>query len=253
MVSVGRGQASDDTNNCFSYGSQRASTERTLGNDMHPGSSIQITESARIVNNANIVVQVASPFSIETKLSSRNVADKGPVNAYNFPGGFDSFLDQWSTVSEFSFDLHYVKKSIKSSSTYFDILGLAVCWENSPVYYCNFPKDLMMAGSNDSIEMWDELTRRWNRVIEIMRQNSVKKMTWNLKFQIQALKYPCVSCQRLSRLHLDYKMLKNVEVLDNLYVFLQPVSVHSGLDICLVAWVLWPDEESKTVPNLEKV
>jgi DNA polymerase theta len=110
-----------------------------------------------------------------------------------------------------------------------------------------------MAGSNDSIEMWDELTRRWNRVIEIMRQNSVKKMTWNLKFQIQALKYPCVSCQRLSRLHLDYKMLKNVEVLDNLYVFLQPVSVHSGLDICLVAWVLWPDEESKTVPNLEKV
>ncbi|EEC69123.1 hypothetical protein OsI_38041 [Oryza sativa Indica Group] len=252
MVSVGRGQASDDTNNCFSYGSQRASTERTLGNDMHPGSSIQITESARIVNNANIVVQVASPFSIETKLSSRNVADKGPVNAYNFPGGFDSFLDQWSTVSEFSFDLHYVKKSIKSSSTYFDILGLAVCWENSPVYYCNFPKDLMMAGSNDSIEMWDELTRRWNRVIEIMRQNSVKKMTWNLKFQIQALKYPCVSCQRLSRLHLDYKMLKNVEVLDNLYVFLQPVSVHSGLDICLVAWVLWPDEESKTVPNLEK-
>uniref|UniRef100_A0A0D3HTH3 Helicase and polymerase-containing protein TEBICHI n=1 Tax=Oryza barthii TaxID=65489 RepID=A0A0D3HTH3_9ORYZ len=253
MVSIGRGQASDDTNNCFSYGSQRASTERTLGKDMHPGSSIQITESARIVNNANIVVQVASPFSIETKLSSRNVADKGPVNAYNFPGGFDSFLDQWSTVSEFSFDLHYVKKSIKSSSTYFDILGLAVCWENSPVYYCNFPKDLMMAGSNDSIEMWDELTRRWNRVIEIMRQNSVKKMTWNLKFQIQALKYPCVSCQRLSRLHLDYKMLKNVEVLDNLYVFLQPVSVHSGLDICLVAWVLWPDEESKTVPNLEKL
>uniref|UniRef100_A0A0D9XYP7 Helicase and polymerase-containing protein TEBICHI n=1 Tax=Leersia perrieri TaxID=77586 RepID=A0A0D9XYP7_9ORYZ len=264
MVSLAGGQAkchdptlgihaSDDRNNCFKYGAQRASTERTLGNDMHPGSSRLIAESAGIVNNFNISVQEASPLSTETKLSSRNVCDKGPVNAYNFPGGFDSFLDQWSTVSEFSFDLHYVKKSIKSSSTYFDILGLAVCWENSPVYYCNFPKDLMMAGSNDPIEMWEELTRRWNRVVEIMRQNRVKKMTWNLKVQIQALKYPCVSCQRLSRLHLDYKMLNNVEVLDNLYVFLPPISVHSGLDICLVAWVLWPDEESKTVPNLEKL
>ncbi|XP_015698275.1 helicase and polymerase-containing protein TEBICHI [Oryza brachyantha] len=266
MVSHGRGQAkchdptlgmhgSGDRNICFSYGAQRASAESALGNDMHPGSSKQITESAGIANNVNISVQEASPLSTGTidKLSSRNVADKGPVNAYNFPGGFDSFLDQWSTVSEFSFDLHYVKKSIKSSSIFFDILGLAVCWENSPVYYCNFPKDLMIAGSNDSIEMWEELTRRWNRIIEIMRRNNVKKMTWNLKVEIQALKYPCVSCQRLARLHLDYKMLKNVEVLDNLYVFLPPISVHSGLDICLVAWVLWPDEESKTVPNLEKL
>ncbi|CAD6339394.1 unnamed protein product [Miscanthus lutarioriparius] len=29
-------------------------------------------------------------------------------------------------------------------------------------------------------------------------------------------------------------------------------SVYNGLDTCLLAWVLWPDEESRTVPNLEK-
>ncbi|KAG8048419.1 hypothetical protein GUJ93_ZPchr0009g1479 [Zizania palustris] len=267
MVSLARDQdkcceavlgiyTTDDRNICFNYGAQSASRDNNLGNNMHPGSSIQMTENTRITNNVNITtVQEATPLSTEIidKSSSRNVADKGPVNAYSFPGGFDNFLDQWSTVSEFFFDLHYVKRSIKSSSTFFEVLGVAVCWENSPVYYCSFPKDLMAPGNNNSIEMWGELMRRWNRLIEIMQQNNVKKMTWNLKIQIQALKYPCLSCQRLSRHHLDYKMLKNVEVMDNLYVLLPQISVHSGLDICLVAWVLWPDEESKTVPNLEKL
>jgi DNA polymerase theta len=181
------------------------------------------------------------------------VADKGPVNAYNFPGGFECFLDQWSAVSEFSFDVHFIKKSVKPSSTLFEVFGLAVCWENSPIYYCNFPKDLVTTGINDSSEIWGHFQRRWRKIADIMQCKSVKKMTWNLKIQIQALKSAYISCQRLARFHLDHKMLDNIEVLDNSYVLLSPISVYNGLDLCLVAWVLWPDEESRTVPNLEKV
>uniref|UniRef100_A0A452ZHC5 DNA-directed DNA polymerase family A palm domain-containing protein n=1 Tax=Aegilops tauschii subsp. strangulata TaxID=200361 RepID=A0A452ZHC5_AEGTS len=240
----------DERNICSDYVPQRASTE-IVGEDMHPVSTIHIKESQGIANSVNIAsMQEASPLST---LPSRNVADKGPVNAHNFPGGFDGFLDQWSSVDEFSFDLHFVKRSSKLSLTIFEILGLAVCWENSPVYYCNFPKDLTPTGSNDSVELWEGFRKRWSRIVGIMQQKSVKKTTWNLKNQIQALKSPCVSCQRLARLHLDPKTLNNIEVLDSTYVLLPPISVYNGLDICLVAWILWPDEESKTVPNLEKL
>jgi len=101
--------------------------------------------------------------------------------------------------------------------------------------------------------MWGNFQRRWEKITDIMQQKSVQKMTWNLKIQIQALKSPYISCQRLERFHLDHKMLDKVEVLDNSYMLLSPISVYNGLDICLLAWVLWPDEESRTVPNLEKV
>lgn len=222
----------------------------------HPGSSIQMKENLGIANNAKITTQEsASPSStgIFAGSSSTIVVDKGPVNAYSFPGGFDCFLNQWSAVSEFSFDVHFMKKSIKPSLTLFEVFGLAVCWENSPIYYCNFPKDLVTTGNKDSIEMWGNFQRRWKKIADIMQQKSVKKMTWNLKIQIQALKSAYISCQRLARFHLDPKMLDNIEVLDSSYVMLSPISVYSGLDICLLAWVLWPDEESRTVPNLEKV
>lgn len=246
----------DDINICFDYVDQRASTE-ILVEDIHPISLIQIKASEGIENNVSMATmqEEASPLSTEIidKLPSRNVAEKGPVNAYSFPGGFDSFLDQWSSVNEFTFDLHFVRKSTKLSSAIFEILGLAVCWENSPIYYCNFPKDLATTSNNDSVQIWEEFNRRWSRIVGIMQQKSVKKMTWNLKIQIQALKSPCISCQRLARSHLDYKTLNNIEVLDSTHVMLPPISVYNGLDICLVAWILWPDEESKAVPNLDKL
>ncbi|TVU51610.1 hypothetical protein EJB05_03050 [Eragrostis curvula] len=246
----------DDKNKCSNYAaSQRASTY-SFREDNRPDSSVQMNYNSGIPINANISIQeAASPLStqITDKSSSRNVADKGPVNACHFPGGFDCFLDQWSAVSEFTFDLHFVKKSTKLSSTLFEVFGLAVCWENSPVYYCNFPKDLATSGNNDSSEVWVNFLRRWNKIGDIMQQKSVKKMTWNLKIQIQALKSAYFSCQRLARFHLDHKTLIDIEVRDNSYVLLPAISVYSGLDICLVAWVLWPDEESKTAPNLEKL
>ncbi|WVZ89441.1 hypothetical protein U9M48_035849 [Paspalum notatum var. saurae] len=242
-------------NNCSDYAAQRASIY-SLREDTCPGSSIQMKENTGVANTAKITTwEAASPLPIEIAdgLSSGNVAGKSPVNAYNFPGGFDCFLDRWSAVSEFSFDVHFVKKSTKSSLTLFEVFGLAVCWENSPIYYCNFPKDLVSTGNNDSSEMWGNFQRRWKKIADILQHKSVKKMTWNLKIQIQALKSAYISCQRLARFHLDHKMLDNAEVLDNSYVLVPPISVYNGLDICLVAWVLWPDEESRIVPNLEKL
>ncbi|KAG2620442.1 hypothetical protein PVAP13_3NG107600 [Panicum virgatum] len=245
--------AVDDKNKSSDDGASR--TTYSLREE-HPDSSIQMKENLGIANSAKITAQeAASPSStgIIAGSSSTNVADKGPVNAYNFPGGFDCFLDQWSAVGEFSFDVHFIKKSMKPSSTLFEVFGLAICWENSPIYYCNFPKDLVTTGINDSSEMWGHFQRRWKKIADIMQHKNVKKMTWNLKIQIQALKSAYISCQQLARFHLDHKLLDNIEVLDNSYVLLSPISVYNGLDLCLVAWVLWPDEESRTVPNLEKL
>ncbi|KAJ1257461.1 hypothetical protein BS78_K017400 [Paspalum vaginatum] len=242
-------------NNYSDYAAQRASTY-SLREDTCPVSSIRMKENTGVAHTVNFATrEAASPLSIEIAdaLSSGNVADKSPVNAYNFPGGFDCFLDQWSALSEFSFDVHFVKKSAKSSLTLFEVFGLAVCWENSPIYYCNFPKDLVSTGNDDSSDMWGNFQRRWKKIADILQHKSAKKMTWNLKIQIQALKSAYISCQRLARFHLDHKMLDNVEVLDNSYVLVPPISVYNGMDICLVAWVLWPDEESRIVPNLEKL
>ncbi|CAN6360721.1 unnamed protein product [Urochloa humidicola] len=246
--------AGDDKNKNNSSDYAAPSTSTYSLREERPG--IQMKENLGTANNAKITTQeAASPLSTEiiAGSSSTNVADKGPVNACNFPGGFDCFLDQWSAISEFCFDVHFIKKSVKPSSTLFEIFGLAVCWENSPVYYCNFPKDLVTTGIKDSSEIWGNFQRRWKRIANIMQQKTIKKLTWNLKIQIQALKSAYISCQRLARFHLDHKMLNNIEVLDNSYVLLSPMSVYNGLDICLVAWVLWPDEESRTVPNLEKL
>jgi DNA polymerase theta len=248
-------QGADDKSNCSNYASAQRASTKSLAEDTRPGSLIQMNNPGIPINANTSIQEASSPSStqITDKSGSKDVTDMGPVNACKFSGGFDCFLDQWSSVNEFSFDLHFVKKSTKSSLTLFEIFGLAVCWENSPIYYCNFPKDLVTAGNNDSNEAWVNFLRRWNKIHDIMQQKSIKKITWNLKIQIQALKSAYFSCQQLARFHLDHKILNNVEVLENSYVLLPPIAVYNGLDICLVAWVLWPDEESKTAPNLDKV
>ncbi|KAJ4750728.1 DNA polymerase I [Rhynchospora pubera] len=178
---------------------------------------------------------------------------KGPVNAANFNGGFDSFLCQLALASEFYFDLHFIKRSDKSSSTAFEIIGLAVCWEGSPVYYCNFSKDLFSANDdvNKSLEM---AIVRWHKIVEIMGRAGIRKITWNLKTQIQALKSPLVSIQRLSRLGITpINESHGIEFIDNSHVKLEPISLCDATDMSLVAWILWPDEESKAAPNLDKL
>ncbi|MCD9558471.1 hypothetical protein HAX54_015857 [Datura stramonium] len=107
----------------------------------------------------------------------KETSEKGPMNATAVAGGFDSFLDLWEAAGEFYFDVHFSKKSALNSITPFEIYGLAICWEDSPVYYVNLPRDIL---------------------------------------------------QLLS---------------------VSPVPRSDAIDLCIVAWVLWPDEEKGS--NLE--
>ncbi|PKU62051.1 helicase and polymerase-containing protein TEBICHI isoform X1 [Dendrobium catenatum] len=197
--------------------------------------------------------------------------DKGPSCASTFPGGFDSFLEQWDLKREFYFDLHYSKLPDQNSSLRFEVFGLAICWENSPIYYVNFLRDFlpckMESSYHDeltnreggiiknlaSFDIWSFAKSRWEKLGKIVSKNGSRKLCWNLKTQIQVLKFPCISLQRFNRLGLELKMLNDTELIGSSYILLPTISVHDGIDLCLMTWSLWPDDESKSAPSLEKL
>ncbi|PKI66013.1 hypothetical protein CRG98_013598, partial [Punica granatum] len=126
--------------------------------------------------------------------------DKSPISAVNYPGGLESFLDLWDTVEEFYFDIHYSKRTGMNSCGPFELHGFAICWENSPVYYVNIPRDLFCKRKSNDVSRttsvgangsWrpehssDLVNARWRRIGEIMGKVGVRKFTWNLKVQIQ--------------------------------------------------------------------
>ncbi|KAL2525525.1 Helicase and polymerase-containing protein TEBICHI [Abeliophyllum distichum] len=193
-----------------------------------------------------------------------NALEKGPINATSFLGGFDSFLDLWDASGEFYFDIHFTKRSELNSIVPFEIHGMAVCWEDSPVYYLNFPKDLLRCNirRNDQAtednkyvlppkDQMEIAKERWNRIEIIMGKKDVKKFTWNLKFQIQVLKRPAVSVHRSGSMHVGVKTL-GLDLIENSFYMLSPIHVQNAVDMCIVAWILSPDEEKSSNPNLEK-
>lgn len=199
----------------------------------------------------------------------KKASEKGPMNATAVAGGFDSFLGLWEAAGEFYFDVHFSKKSALNSISPFEIYGIAICWEDSPVYYVNLPRDLFWSNgrrNNQSLPIssgdignilppnlqWEVAIHRWNRISTIMRKKDIKKFTWNLKVQIQVLKHPTVSIQRFGGLTLLVKSL-GVDLIDNNCYLLSPVLVQDAIDLCIVAWVLWPDEEKDSNPSIEKV
>ncbi|XP_065858049.1 helicase and polymerase-containing protein TEBICHI isoform X2 [Euphorbia lathyris] len=187
--------------------------------------------------------------------NKENTCEKGPINASNAPGGFDSFLAVWETVPQFYFDLHYNKKSEVNPILPFEVHGMAICWENSPVYYVNLPKDLLWVDNQKNAplpENWLEIFRhRWKRICEIMGKKEVTKFTWNLKIQIQVLKHAAIPFQRFGCLNISGKNF-DLEDIDSSHFLLPPITIDEGIDLCIVAWILWPDEESSSNPNLEK-
>ncbi|GFP80266.1 helicase and polymerase-containing protein tebichi [Phtheirospermum japonicum] len=196
--------------------------------------------------------------------SRENTLEKGPVNAVSISGGVDSFLDLWDATREFFFDIHFTKKSELNSIAPFEIHGIAICWENSPVYYLNIPKDLFRCssqGKDQSTGSKDVLPsnllvemayKRWTRIGIIMGRKNVRKFTWNLKVQIQVLKSPAVSVHKLGSVYGGIKSL-GLDLIDNSYFMFTPVHVRIAIDMCVVAWILSPDEERSSYPNLEKV
>ncbi|URD79344.1 HELICc [Musa troglodytarum] len=223
------------------------------GNDTNVGSFIK-RETA---NHANAAIEVRVECNSGDKDglngNTSNKKSEGPISARCFPGGFDCFLDKWASVSEFCFDLHFLKRPNLQSSVFYEVFGLAVCWDKSPVYYCNLSKDLAACSNLDKFDIWELARSRWNRITKIMGQDGVRKTTWNLKIQIQALKIPCASVQKFGWLNGDYIKWDDIKIIDDSFILLPSVSVLNGVDLCLVSWILWPDEESKSTPNLEKV
>jgi DNA polymerase theta len=139
------------------------------------------------------------------------------------------------------------------------------------MYYINLPRDILLSdnrkddgfslsacsykqkvSSSNSKQDIINAMNRWSRICKIMEKKKVRKFTWNLKVQIQVLKKPSVSTQRFGSLDkLDKNM--DLEVVDNSYLLLPPIHVKDAIDMCIVAWILWPDEESSSSPNLDKV
>ncbi|XWS70350.1 hypothetical protein CRYUN_Cryun03dG0040400 [Craigia yunnanensis] len=91
---------------------------------------------------------------------------------------------------------------------------------------------------------------RWKRIGDIMGKSGDRKVTWNLKVQIQVLKSPAISVQRFGGMYLGGKDT-GLEIIDNSCLLLPPVLINDGIDMCIAAWILWPDERSSS-PNLEK-
>ncbi|KAL3500503.1 hypothetical protein ACH5RR_039596, partial [Cinchona calisaya] len=200
--------------------------------------------------------------------SIERAPEKGPLNASNIPGGFDTFLDLWDNTAEFYLDVHFNRRSEVNSAAPFEIHGIAICWESSPVYYVSVPKDLFLSNSRKTdnkfsnvsgyngnvlppMDQLDLAKFRWDRIGKIMGKKDARKFTWNLKVQIQVLRYPAVSIHRFGSLNSAVKSI-GLEIIDNSYCILSPVHVQNVLDLSIAAWILWPDEERSSNPNLDK-
>ncbi|KAF5207303.1 Dna polymerase i [Thalictrum thalictroides] len=218
------------------------------------------------------VQQERSYLGVTSQNGNKNFYEQGPINVSNLTGGFDTFLDLWDTLQEFYFDIHFTKRSELNSIVPFEILGMAICWESSPVYYVNLSRDLLssskqnteindedmskstISDSNKGVssdQRWERAKHRWNRIAKILAGNNVRKISWNLKVQVQVLKNPGISIQRFGGLHCTQKNM-DIELIDGSYFLLPPVHVLEGIDMCIVVWLLWPDEERSSNPNLEK-
>lgn len=184
-------------------------------------------------------------------------SEKGPTSAVNVPGGFDSFLDMWETTQDFFFDIHFNKRSEFHTIAPFELHGIAICWEDSPVYYISIPKDLFWSDNkiiktpsgNSNLEV---AKQRWARIGMIMGKCQVRKFGWNLKIQNQVLKHPAVSIQRFGSATRPVKSI-GVELIENSYYMFSPIQLKDVVDLCVVVWILWPDDERSSNPNLEKV
>ncbi|KAG6389488.1 hypothetical protein SASPL_150956 [Salvia splendens] len=93
--------------------------------------------------------------------------------------------------------------------------------------------------------------KRWTRFGAIMGKTDIRKFTWNLKVQIQVLKRPAASVQKFSTPHGGIKSL-GLELIDNSYFMFSPIHLRNAIDLSVVAWILSPDEEKSSCPNLEK-
>ncbi|KAJ0251931.1 DEAD/DEAH box helicase domain-containing protein [Hirschfeldia incana] len=237
----------------------------TVGTDGLNAVSILSSDDRDIKKEGNAEQQLTRNADIP--LSNKdNAGDKGPITAGNIRGGFDSFLELWESAGEFFFDIHYNKLQGLNSRISYEIHGIAICWDSSPVYYVNLNKDLPNLECAEKLSsdaaigkkevlgthnMFDIIKSRWNRVSAIMGNVKTRKFTWNLKVQIQVLKSPAISVQRCTRLNLE-EGIRNFELVDGSWLVMPPLRVNHTIDMSIVTWILWPDEERYSNPNIDK-
>ncbi|CAH8326512.1 unnamed protein product [Eruca vesicaria subsp. sativa] len=239
----------------------------TVGTDGPNAVSILSSDDREIKNEDNVEQQLTR--SSHMPLSNKdNAGEKGPITAGNICGGFDSFLKLWESAEEFFFDIHYNKLQNLNSRISYEIHGIAICWNGSPVYYVNLNKDLpsleceekeklfkdAVVDKKDVLgtqNMLDVIKSRWNRISKIMGNENTRKFTWNLKNQIQVLKSPAIPVQRCARLNLA-EGIKDHDLVDGSWLMMLPLRISHTIDMSIVSWILWPDEERHSNPNIDK-
>lgn len=197
---------------------------------------------------------------------------RGPVDVDNFPGGFEAFLTQWQSVDEFAFDLFHRSQSNGTLPEIFEIVGIAVCWKNSPVYYINFlalhkfpsegPCDPMHVNlitpsgetpTSVTDDTWNAIQTRWRKVGDMLSKSGARKIGWDIKSQLHALKSPGLFVPSLKQAG----KVDGVSDLKARELQLSPLPplkvVEPVVDIRVAAWLLWPDEESSQTISLEQV
>ncbi|WZZ47143.1 hypothetical protein YC2023_043402 [Brassica napus] len=239
----------------------------TVGTDGPNAVSILSSDDREIKNEENAEQQLTR--SAQIPLSNKdNAGEKGPLTAGNISGGFDSFLNLWESAEEFFFDIHYSKLQNLNSRISYEIHGIAICWNGSPVYYVNLNKDLPNLECEEKEKLFkdavvdnkevlgtqnmlDVIKARWNRINKIMGNENTRKFTWNLKNQIQVLKSPAISIQRCARLNLA-EAVRDHELVDGSWLVMLPLRISHTIDMSIVSWILWPDEERHSNPNIDK-
>ncbi|RID50585.1 hypothetical protein BRARA_H01306 [Brassica rapa] len=237
----------------------------TVGTDGLNAVSILSSDDRDVRNEDNAEQHLARNADIP--LSNKdNAGEKGPITAGNIRGGFDSFLELWDSAGEFFFDIHFNKLQGLNSRISYEIHGIAICWDSSPVYYVNLNKDLLSLECAEKLSkdtaigkkevlgthnVFDVIKSRWNRISKIMGNEKTRKFAWNLKVQIQVLKSPAISIQRCTRLNLE-EGIRDFELVDGSWLMMPPLRISHTIDMSIVTWILWPDEERHSNPNIDK-
>ncbi|CAH2077166.1 unnamed protein product [Thlaspi arvense] len=69
--------------------------------------------------------------------------------------------------------------------------------------------------------------------------------------QIQVLKSPAISIQRCARLNLP-EGNSDLELVDGSWLVMPPLRISHTIDMSILTWILWPDEERHSNPNIDK-
>ncbi|CAB79987.1 putative protein [Arabidopsis thaliana] len=230
-------------------GTNGPSAVSILSSDTFP---IPVYDNREIKPKDNVEQHLTRNDHIPLSSNKDGTGEKGPVTAGNISGGFDSFLELWGSAGEFFFDLHYNKLQDLNSRISYEIHGIAICWNCSPVYYVNLNKDLPNLECVEKQKLIEDAVIGKSEVLASHNMLDVIKSRWNKisKIMGNVLKSPAISIQRCTRLNLPEGIRD--ELVDGSWLMMPPLHTSHTIDMSIVIWILWPDEERHSNPNIDK-